>query len=130
MMTQHTSPGCILAGQDCSSDIGCTKRGGGVTSYGDGFNANGGGVYAMEWTSDHINVWFWPNGTQPSDVSDSVSPDPDGWDSPLAIFTGGIDAATCEIDATFKDQAIIFDTTFCGQLLTAFALRLNRTDLS
>lgn len=127
-MTQHTSPGCTMATQDCSQDTGCRKMAGGPRSYGDGFNANGGGVYAMEWTNDHINIWFWQNGTQPSDLSGD-SPDPAGWGTPTAAFNGGYDAATCDIDSNFRDHAIIFDTTFCGRLLILYALRLMSTDL-
>ena len=82
----------------------------------------------MEWTSDHINTWFWPRGSEPSDLSDS--PDPAEWGTPTASFNGGEKAATCEIDSHFRDQSIIFDTTFCGQLLKAFALRLILTNLS
>lgn len=122
-MSQHTSQGCRFSEQDCSADVGCSQTAGGEASYGSGFNANGGGVYALEWTSDHINIWFWPNGTQPSDLSDS--PDPAGWDTPTASFNGGQPATTCDIDSYFRDQSIIFDTTFCGQFLTASALALS-----
>lgn len=111
--------------------MGCTQAAGGETSYGDGFNANGGGVYALDWTSDHINVWFWPRGSQPSDLSES--PDPAGWGKPTASFVGRGEfdsAVTCEIDSHFRNQAIVFDTTFCGQLLKAFTLRLIRINLS
>lgn len=112
MVTLHTNQGCTLSGADCSTTIGCTQTMEEVTSYGDGFNANGGGVYAMEWTSDHINVWFWPRGSEPSDLSDFA--DPVGWGTPAASFIGGEKAATCEIDSHFRDQKIIFDSTFCG----------------
>ena len=127
VISQHTQQGCTLSGADCSTITGCTQTAGGVTSYGDGFNANGGGVYAMEWTSEFIKVWFWPRGSQPDDVSGS--PDPVRWGTPTASFTAGDEVATCEIDSYFRDQVIIFDTTFCGQSLKAFALRLIRIDL-
>ena len=88
-MTLHTSPGCAvsssdgarssLLSQDCDATIngntGCGFRASAANSYGSGFNANNGGVYATEWTSAAINIWFFPRGAIPSDVLGD-SPDP------------------------------------------------------
>ncbi|KAF6233426.1 hypothetical protein HO173_008358 [Letharia columbiana] len=38
----------------------CSGVGPADPSFGDGLNANGGGVYATEWTSEQINAWFFP----------------------------------------------------------------------
>lgn len=108
----HTSDGCSFAGKNCKGNQGCSQTGGGSSSYGDGFNANNGGVYAMEWTSDHLDIWFFGRDNVPEGVSGD-SPDPSGWGEPTTTFNGG---DGCDIDSHFKDQRIVFDTTFCGKL--------------
>ena len=95
------------AGQPANG--GCTVHTGNTETYGAGFNAANGGVYATEWTSDAISIWFFPRTAIPSDIS-SGSPNPDNWGLPMAQFAGG-----CNIDEHFKDQQIVFDITFCGQ---------------
>ncbi|KAL9597089.1 MAG: hypothetical protein Q9219_005372 [cf. Caloplaca sp. 3 TL-2023] len=106
-MTMHTSEGCSLAGSTCLANEGCSLNGG---AFGDQLNSGNGGTYAMEWTSNSINVWFFNRGQEPGDVL-GESPDPKGWGSPTASFEGG---SSCDIDQHFKDQQIVFDTTFCG----------------
>ena len=109
-MTMHTSDGCSLAGNSCLANKGCSVDAGGPSSYGDGLNAAGGGVYATEWTSDHINIWFWPKGQAPSDVT-GANPNPAGWGKATANFQGG---SGCTIDSHFNNMQLVFDTTFCG----------------
>jgi len=111
-MTMHTSSGCTLVNQNCLGNQGCGVQGGGSISYGDGFNNNGGGVYAMEWTSNAINIWFWPQNAVPGDARGS-NPNPGGWGNPTSTFQGG---SNCNIDSHFAYQNIVFDTTFCGRL--------------
>ncbi|KAI4220060.1 MAG: hypothetical protein L6R36_007895 [Xanthoria steineri] len=106
-MTMHTSEGCSLVGSSCHSDTGCGAKGG---AFGDGFNLNKGGTYAMEWTKDAIKVWFFSSGQEPGDIL-GESPDPTKWANPVSTFQGG---SNCNIDSHFKDQQIVFDTTFCG----------------
>ncbi|KAI4192343.1 MAG: hypothetical protein LQ348_003179 [Seirophora lacunosa] len=109
--TMHTGQGCSLAGSPCGSgpesNEGCPVKGG---AFGDGFNTGDGGVYAMEWTSSGIFVWSFDRGQEPSDILGN-SPNPGGWGDPTASFEGG---SSCDIDRHFKDQQIIFTTTFCG----------------
>lgn len=140
-MTLHTSDGCTinnsgftgtLSTSNCyinapgqSNNAGCGIDSTSSQSYGDGFNAIGGGVYATEWTSDAIKIWFFPRGSIPSDIT-SGSPDPSGWGTPAAAFAGD-----CDIDSHFSAQNIVrsplprlfllfadffqvFDITFCG----------------
>lgn len=111
-MTMHTSSGCTLVNQNCLGNQGCGIQGGGSQSYGDGFNNNGGGVYAMEWTSSAIKIWFWPHGSTPDDARGS-NPNPACWGNPTANFQGG---SNCNIDSHFMNNNIIFDITFCGNL--------------
>ena len=70
-------------------------------SYGVGFNRGGGGVYAMEWTSDHIAVWFWPRSAIPENVL-GFDPNPSTWGEPVAWFRG-----PCDIDANFQQHRIV-----------------------
>lgn len=131
-MTLHTGPGCSISSGGGSSttnnkatamtgtveatDCDCTSgsnEGCGITtndqqSYGVGLNEGGGGVYATEWTTSGISVYFFPRSSVPSDINNG-KPDPSSWGSPVAHFSGG-----CDISKTFTDHQIVFDTTFCG----------------
>ena len=122
----HTNAGCsitntgafsgTMATNNCDinaagqgTNVGCTIHTGNTQTYGEGFNAAGGGVYATEWTSDAISIWFFPRSAIPSDLN-SGAPNPDNWGLPMVQFTGG-----CDIDEHFKNQQIVFDISFCGQ---------------
>lgn len=85
---QATNAGCQIASQDSST-------------YGAGFNAASGGVYATEWTSNMISIWFFPRGSIPSDIG-AGNPDPANWGEPQANFQGG-----CDIDSHFTNQQIV-----------------------
>jgi hypothetical protein len=110
--TQMSSMSKMLT-QTCTGNdtdnTGCSISNTIKTSYGTGFNTAGGGIYAMEWTSQYIAMWMFPYASAPSDIA-SDSPDPSNWGAPSALFQGG-----CNIDESFQNHNIIFDTTFCGQ---------------
>lgn len=126
-MTLHTGPGCAVtntanlftgtvsngncdvnaAGQP--TNAGCGIVAPAPQTYGTGFNANNGGVYAMDWTSSGIAVYFFPRTSIPADIT-SGQPNPSSWGAPLAMWT----SSGCPIDSIFKNQQIVFDTTFCG----------------
>ncbi|KAJ4372176.1 hypothetical protein N0V83_003949 [Neocucurbitaria cava] len=127
-MTLHTGPGCSIGqdtsaqfsgdvstsncdvgAQDQAKNVGCSIEDPSKQSYGAGLNANGGGVFATQWAADAISVFFFPRDSIPADVL-GESPDPSNWGLPSAKFTGA-----CDIENTFKEQTIVFDTTFCGQ---------------
>ncbi|KAL6249579.1 hypothetical protein RBB50_003432 [Rhinocladiella similis] len=99
---------CDVQAPDQASNAGCSIRSGDDSSFGAGFNSNGGGVFATEWTSDAISIWFFPRGAIPSDIS-SGSPDPTGWGLPQGQFKGA-----CDIDDKVHNQQLVFDVTFCG----------------
>ena len=90
------------------SNSGCGVSDQDANVYGSGFNNNGGGVYAMEWTSSSIKAWFWPRNAIPGDVS-SGSPNPSSWGTPFAN-----QADNCDISTHFAQHNMVFDTTFCG----------------
>ncbi|GME25382.1 endo-beta-glucanase [Neofusicoccum parvum] len=111
----YTSSGCSITGMgqtaiadsfDCAN--GCGSASTRTDSYGAGFNNGKGGVYAMEWTSQWIRIWFFPRSNIPSSIG-TGSPDISEFGMPTANFQGG-----CDIDQHFKDHTIIFDITFCG----------------
>ncbi|KAF2025544.1 hypothetical protein EK21DRAFT_103864 [Setomelanomma holmii] len=82
-----------------------------LPSYGTNFNKANGGIYAMEWSSTSISVWFLPRDS-PLYTSTPIStaPDPKQWGTPLAHFAGN----GCDFEAQFKDLRVIFNVAFCG----------------
>lgn len=89
-MTLHTGPGCSISADgadfsgtivssECTSDAedneGCKITTDDTATYGAGFNADGGGVYASEWTPSFISVYFFPRASIPADIL-GPSPDP------------------------------------------------------
>ena len=111
----HTSEGCNvtvgyygqLGSSGSNSDCGygggydgCTVFGNSDSSYGDGFNAAGGGVYGLHWNGSEIKVWFFTRSGVPADIT-SGDPNPNLWGTPVASWAG------CEFDDYFKDMSIV-----------------------
>jgi hypothetical protein len=125
-ITLHTEAGCtintagsqggtVLTSSDCnaaSGNTGCGVTTTTANAYGNSFNANGGGVYAMQWESSGIYVWFFPRGSIPADIS-AGAPVTGNWGTPIVAFNGG---SSCNIDSFFANENIVFDTTFCGDV--------------
>ena len=80
-------------------------------NYGAEFNANGGGVYAMEWTPSSIKIWFFPSSSIPMSLLDGGTPDPSSFGMPSANFEGPCSSSFGE---KFFNHSIVIDTTFCG----------------
>ncbi|TVY62767.1 putative endo-1,3(4)-beta-glucanase, partial [Lachnellula suecica] len=121
LMSLHSSANCTIAGSGQSGQIqsnncdgnfsynaGCGTTASTDYSYGALFNAISGGVYATEWTSEYIKIWFFPRTSIPQDITNGV-PNPSSWGTPQSNFQGG-----CDIDSHFASQNIVIDTTFCG----------------
>lgn len=126
-VTLHTSTGCNMKAKrketgdvlykTCANgtndNSGCGVQGAQDT-YGEAFNANGGGIYAMEWRDAGIRVWFFPRSSIPSDIPTDVTntsaPDPSTWGTPLADFP----STNCDISSHFKNQSIIANIDLCG----------------
>lgn len=99
-ITLHTAPGCnmnvagsragtTLLTPDCNSNSG--NNGCGVTtsvanSYGNGFNNIGGGVYAMQWESSGLYIWFFPRNAIPADITNNA-PVTGNWGLPVRPST-------------------------------------------
>lgn len=94
------------------NSVGCTIADTDPASYGTQYNAQGGGTWAMQWTSDAIKIWSFPHGQVPANV-DSANPDPSTWGTPSQTFGG----PNLHVDSNFKDHRMVFDTTFCGKPL-------------
>ncbi|KAF2259518.1 hypothetical protein CC78DRAFT_537052 [Lojkania enalia] len=97
---------CAL--DSASGPSGCDVNAVEANTFGTGFNANGGGVYAMEWTDDFIKMWFFPRGYTPSSIQHD-KPDTAEFGVPNANFQGA-----CDMKKKFVDHKFIFNTAFCG----------------
>ncbi len=134
-MTLHTGNGCSINGAtslssplDTNCDVkannnkGCGTEHESTKSYGAGFNQARGGVYAMEWTSDHIAIWFWPRRRIPANAL-SDNPDPATWGEPSARFRAGGD---CDLDRHFREHRIVSHHFWSYSALTKLISRCNR----
>ena len=125
-ITLHTEAGCtintagsqagtVLQNSNCNTNnanTGCGVTTTTANAYGNSFNNIGGGVYAMQWESSGVYVWFFPRGSIPSDITDGA-PVTGNWGTPIVAFNGG---SSCNIDSFFANENIVFDTTFCGDV--------------
>jgi hypothetical protein len=96
-------------------------------------NANGGGLYVLEWdpvgrhleglNEGYIKSWVFsqsiPQNLQDAldtlevgDASKRVTPDPHSWGTPYAYFAIG-EGTGCSADH-FKNMRIVFNLAFCG----------------
>jgi hypothetical protein len=122
--TLHTSAGCTMpAGNnsctgyqistDCNAydngNSGCGVISPSSTSYGSGFNANNGGVYACQWVNSAISIWYFPRNSIPQDIIDNQA-NPANWGLPFANFPLG---GNCDA-SHFSKLSMVIDLTFCG----------------
>ncbi|KZV72541.1 glycoside hydrolase family 16 protein [Peniophora sp. CONT] len=105
----------IYGATDCNpyntNGAGCSIRDTDTRSFGPGFNKNGGGVVAMIWVTEGIQVWLFPRGSIPSDIT-AGTPKPGSW--PAAQLKAFWPASTCTIANFFNKHQLVFDTTLCG----------------
>ncbi|RYO76248.1 hypothetical protein DL763_010626 [Monosporascus cannonballus] len=83
-----------------------------TTAYGDAFNAEGGGVYALEWDDEDLKVWHFPRSAIPDDIvyAGILSPAPKTWGPPQAIFGG----SACDADTYFYNLSLVININFCS----------------
>lgn len=105
---QIATSNCDVAAAGQGTNVGCAIKTSDTRTYGTGFNQAGGGVYATEWTSEAVTIWFFSRGSIPADIT-AGTPNPSNWGTPQAQFAGA-----CDIDTHIKDQRIVFTNTFCG----------------
>ncbi|RKU40246.1 hypothetical protein DL546_002034 [Coniochaeta pulveracea] len=122
-ITLHTAAGCsmtnplnnsvtTMSSQDCQGNTGCPQVTNNPATYGSAFNAAGGGVYAVEWTSTAISVWFFSRSDpMVASLTNNANPDPATFGTPLAQFAGN---GGCDIDQHFANHQIVFNIDFCG----------------
>lgn len=122
--TLHTSSGCSLDNQvtatakslshtSCESsgtdNSGCAFKDTTSSSYGQGFNAAQGGVFAHQWDTTGIIIWHFTRDAIPADIT-SGNPDPSTWPTPAAQFS----STSCPIEEHFYNHTLTIDTTLCG----------------
>ena len=90
-----------------------TRRG----TYGADFNANGGGVWATQISSDAVRVWFWPRENITGDVLDGV-PNPELWGKPEVEFKS---SDKCSVSNHWRKQTIVSAYTGIPALQRRFA---------
>ncbi|KAH8120381.1 concanavalin A-like lectin/glucanase domain-containing protein [Phellopilus nigrolimitatus] len=123
-VTWHTEPGCVITESgnftgtlvgdpDCNAlannNAGCGITDWSRVSYGETFDAEGGGVYAMLWDDTGIAVWYFYRVSIPKDIL-AGTPDPTSWVTPSAA----LDPGGCDPFTYFVNHSLVFDITFCG----------------
>ena len=111
----YTGNGTIDYSCGCGGHEACPYGGCGVklnsqSSFGQGFNNSGGGIYATELTKDGIiTIWFFPKDKEPLDLKDPNStPDPSAWpDSDNVIKFN-------KCKDNFKNLEMVLNTDLCG----------------
>ncbi|KAF9268860.1 hypothetical protein L218DRAFT_535714 [Marasmius fiardii PR-910] len=118
----HTLPGCshspspqkgITREVNCSLSSGCTVIETLGNSYGPGFAAIGGGIYATQFDVSGIFIWFFPRTSIPSSLlqsSQSSTLSLSDWGPPSASYP----SQTCNIPQYFTPQNLVLDITLCG----------------
>ena len=128
--TLHTGPNCamdnttsdqaagVFTSLDCdvnnpiAKNIGCSTNTGDPAAFGAPFNQAGGGLWAVEWTSQAFKIWFWTRKSIPAELKDSTAAtlDPAKWGKPAALFQG----SKCNIDKSFLEMQMVINTSLCG----------------
>ncbi|KAM3500994.1 hypothetical protein MY10362_005920 [Beauveria mimosiformis] len=127
IISAHTTAGCSLGddvlrmasgaaqNKDCNvvgaDNVGCgyVTPASDTSSYGDTFNAVGGGIYAMLWDDEFIKVWHFDRDAAPADIA-AKKPSPAGWGKPAAVYGG----KSCDVESHFRDMSIVLNINFCG----------------
>ncbi|EIM85938.1 uncharacterized protein STEHIDRAFT_58644 [Stereum hirsutum FP-91666 SS1] len=120
----HANPGFAVPGNssqtgkflttDCSQGNGCAINETAPNSFGEGFAQNGGGVWAAQFDTSGIFIWFWSRGNIPVSILNSTSTSDlsiSEWGTPSAAY---LPSSTSDIADTFGDQQLVIDITLCG----------------
>ncbi|KAH9931633.1 concanavalin A-like lectin/glucanase domain-containing protein [Epithele typhae] len=106
-----TMSGTVGSVTDCSNASGCIIEESQSSSYGEAFANAGGGVWATEYSTDGIKIWFWSRDNVPTTISAAGSSiDTSSWGTPSANWP----ASSCNVSEYFSGQQLILDITLCG----------------
>ncbi|OBZ77862.1 putative glycosidase C21B10.07 [Grifola frondosa] len=97
---------------NCSTGTGCTVRESSPNSFGAGFAAAGGGVWATQFDISGIYIWFWSRPDVPSSFSvGNTSIDISQWGPPSASYPV---TSQCNLTQFFTSQQLVIDIALCG----------------
>jgi hypothetical protein len=102
---QVTATNC---GDALSGDSGCSMKNPSTSSFGTGFNNQGGGIYAMEWTATTIKMWTFTHANAPASLT-SGSPVISQFGTPYAAFATG---SGCTLASKMGPQQIVRGAPF------------------
>ncbi|KAJ7731127.1 glycoside hydrolase family 16 protein [Mycena maculata] len=127
----HTGSGCTISssavsamtqvgivnsvasgGNNCDatiSDAACGFTDNEATTFGPGFNNAGGGVFALEFDTSGIKMWFFQAGSVPSDIT-NLAPTPSTWGTPRM----SVPTSSCSPETYFTDLMMVVDTNLAG----------------
>jgi len=106
--TGQPASNCFIDAPNQWANQGCGILGP-ANGYGEPTNAGKGGVYAMEWTSDFIQMFYFPRNAIPADLQTN-QPITSNWGLPYAKFPM---SASCPA-SKFRNLNMILNTDFCG----------------
>lgn len=125
--TNKEADNCWVLAAHQWANQGCVAVSSDERTLGKPLNANGGGIYALEWDPEnrYIRSWaFTPHDTVPSNLRDAIEtasntdpgkrvvPDTKKWGLPYGYFAIG-ETTGCSADH-FKNMRIVFNLAFCG----------------
>ncbi|KAK0230125.1 concanavalin A-like lectin/glucanase domain-containing protein [Armillaria fumosa] len=128
MALHHNDSSCVQSpntGQsgrtlntDCTNgspagSTGCAVAENKPNSFGQGFNQNGGGAFALQFDVSGAYIWFWPRQNIPQSLTSATSTsnmDTTDWGLPSASYP----SSGCDLQRLFKPQKLILDITLCG----------------
>ena len=102
-----------ILGTDCDSsnghDAGCGFLDPSSTSFGQGLNMAGGGVFAHLWDSSGLKIWHFLRDSIPEDIQNG-QPDPSSWTAPVAIWS----SLGCSFPSDIHNQHLVINTALGG----------------
>ncbi|TBU23644.1 concanavalin A-like lectin/glucanase domain-containing protein [Dichomitus squalens] len=121
-MAIHTTDGCTtnssivqtgtIGFTDCGTGSGCTVHETKPNSFGAGFAAAGGGVWATQFDVAGVFMWFWSRADVPASLTQNqTSIDISSWGTPSAAFPV---TQTCNLTEFFTPQQLVLDIALCG----------------
>jgi len=125
-VTHVPADNCWVMAPHQWANQGCVAMHEANNTIGEPLNAQGGGVYVLEWDPDagYIKSWvFTPHTSVPENLERAMEtanekddkriiPEPDEWGLPYAYFAIGEESG-CSSDH-FQNMRIIFNLAFCG----------------